>query len=258
MSDYVLERKPINGQRFYEVSEKKTGKVVGLFPSITTVLGETSDKSGLEDWRNKVGHEEADRISKLSMNRGTIMHRLIELYKPIMAEMGSPEEALEKLVVIASTDKEVNQFNGMASGDVWLEQGWEMFMKFWHNHSRFFSRVGKVLEAETFLWSIKGGGYAGTVDNISELVDGKVIIIDYKNSRKPKREDWIQDYFVQGSAYWFAYWERTGVRPDGVEIWIANEIDNIPQIFTLNNEDVKYYFKQFQERLETFKQKFNI
>ena len=257
MSDYTLKRVHKNGQRFYQVSEGKD--VIGLFPSITTVLSGTSDKSGLEEWRKKVGEEEADRISKLSMNRGTVMHRLIELYKPLE---GSPDERLAKLKDIASTDAEVNQFATDENGELWLAEGWKMFMKFWYNHSRFFDRVTEVLEAEAFLFSVKGGGYAGTVDNVSRVYDvfdgEKVIIIDYKNSRKPKREDWIQDYFVQASAYWVAYWERTGIKPDGVEIWIANEKDDIPQVFTLDNGEIRLYFQQFQERLKTFKENHNI
>ena len=257
MSDYILKRVHKNGQRFYQVSEGKD--VIGLFPSITTVLSGTSDKSGLEEWRKKVGEEEADRISKLSMNRGTVMHRLIELYKPLE---GSPDERLAKLKDIASTDAEVNQFATDENGELWLAEGWKMFMKFWYNHSRFFDRVTEVLEAEAFLFSVKGGGYAGTVDNVSRVYDvfdgEKILIIDYKNSRKPKREDWIQDYFVQASAYWVAYWERTGIKPDGVEIWIANEKDDIPQVFTLDNGEIRLYFQQFQERLKTFKENHNI
>lgn len=255
MSDYSLTRKEVNGQRFYEVLEVTSDKVVGLFPSITTILSGTSDKSSLDEWRAKIGEAEAHRITALSMNRGTIMHRLIELYKLIP---GTPDAKLERLKEIALEDGEVNQFASDELGAHWLEEGWLMFMKFWHNQPKFFSRINKVLESETFLWSLKGGGYAGTVDNVSELIDGKVMIIDYKNSRKPKREDWIQDYFIQGSAYWVAYWERSGVKPDGVEIWIASETSNTPQIFSLTNNDVKYYFKQFTERLKLFKDKYNI
>jgi len=249
----TIRRKYVNGRRYYEVIDGSSK--TSLLPSITTVLGETSDKSGLDEWRNKVGHEEADRISKLSMNRGTIMHRLIELYKPLI---GSPDERLDELKQIAANDREINQFEAEALGQEWHDAGWDMFMKFWYNHSRFFDRVKTVLAAETFLWSIKGGGYAGTVDNVSEMIDNNIIIVDYKNSRKPKRENWIQDYFIQASAYYIAYWERTGVQPNGVEIWIANEIDNIPQVFKLNNEDVKYYFKEFSNRLKQFYEMVNI
>ena len=249
-----IKRKVVDGRRYYEVTEG--AEVIGLFPSITTVLGETSDKSGLEVWRNKVGHEEADRISRLSMNRGTVMHRLIELYKKINAD--SPESKLELLKQIANGDNEINQFSEHEEGQLFLDEGWKFFYKFWYNHSRFFDRVKRVLAAEEFLWTTKGGGYAGTVDNISEMEDGTVLIIDYKNSRKPKREDWIQDYFIQASAYYIAYWDRTGIKPNGAEIWIANEIEDFPQVFKLTNEDVKYYFKEFANRLKEFHEKVNI
>ena len=241
-----------NGLRYYEVTSKD-GEVLGTFPSITTVLGETSDKSGLEKWKKRVGEEEAKRIGELSMNRGTVMHRLIELYKPLG---GSKTEKLEMLKILAKDDEEVNQFNEQENGLLWKEEGWKMFMKFYFNSSQYFDRVEEVIEAETFLWSVKGGGYAGTVDNISKMTDGRTLVIDYKNSRKPKREEWIQDYFVQGSAYFIAHWERSGVKPHGVEIWIANEIDSIPQTFSLTAADVKYYFKEFQNRLNQFKQKY--
>ena len=85
------------------------------------------------------------------------------------------------------------------------------------------------------------------------MVDGTIQIIDYKNSRKPKREDWIQDYYIQAAAYYVAYWERTGTKADGIEIWIANEIDYCPQTFTLSAEDIKHYFKEFTARLNQYK-----
>ena len=61
-----------NGLRFYQVTEGSD--IVAKLPSVTTILGETKDKSGLEKWRKRVGEKEADRISNLSMSRGTIMH----------------------------------------------------------------------------------------------------------------------------------------------------------------------------------------
>mgnify|MGYP000464321952 CR=1 FL=1 len=244
-----IKRVQRNGMRYYQVS--KGGEILGEFPSITTVLGGTSDKSGLEKWKKRIGEAEAKRISELSMNRGTVMHRLIELYKPLEGDKAS---RLEQLRELAAKDKEINQYSGEEDGEIWLAAGWEMFMKFYMNSSQYFDRVKRVIEAETFLWSVKGGGYAGTVDNISEMVDGQVLVIDYKNSRRPKREDWVQDYFVQGSAYFIAFWERTGIKPNGVEIWIANEEDSIPQTFTLTEKDVKFYFTEFQRRLKKFKE----
>ena len=240
-----------HGLRHYQVTSED-GTIIGTYPSITTVLGETSDKTaGLEKWRKRVGEAEAKRISELSMNRGTIMHRLVELYK---ATDGTKKERLEELRRQASTDEEVNQYATEENGAIWLASGWEMFMKFYFNSSQFFDRVKKVIAAENFLWSKQG--YAGTVDNISEMTDGSVLVIDYKNSRRAKREEWVQDYFVQGSSYFIAYWERSGQKPDGVEIWIANEEDSIPQIFKLTVDDIKYYFKEFQRRLKLFKEKY--
>ena len=241
-----------HGLRHYEVTSGD-GRIIGVFPSITTVLGETSDKSGLAKWRERVGPEEADRISNLSMNRGTIMHRLIELYK---ATKGTSASRLKELKKIASTDEEINQYSENVDGTIWLESGWEMFMKFYDNSDKFLDRLKRVISAENFLWSKVG--YAGTVDNISEMTDGNILVIDYKNSRRPKRDAWIQDYLVQGSSYFVAHWERSGIKPNGVEIWIANEEDSIPQIFKLTEEDIKYYFKEFQRRLELFKEKYPV
>jgi len=239
-----IKRIEIDGIRHYQI--KQGSKIIGTFPSVTAILGQTSDKSGIEKWKAKVGEEEANRISTNSMNRGTVMHRLIELYKPLQ---GSKEEKLEKLLKLMKTDKEIIDFD-----QTYIDQGLEFFMKFYNNSSHFFDRVKTVLAAEKFLWCVKGGGYAGTVDNVSELMDDTIAVIDYKNSRKPKEERWIQDYFIQASAYVIAFWERTSIRPKYVEIWIANELDACPQIFALTESDIKIYFKMFQERLKAFKQ----
>jgi len=245
-----IKRVELNGLRHYEVTSE-SGEVIGVYPSITTVLGETTDKSGLDKWRKRVGEAEAKRIGELSMNRGTVMHRLIELYK---ATSGTKEDRLNKLKEIASTDKETQQYSGEENGAIWLASGWDMFMKFYFNSSQYFDRIEEVISAEVFLWSKQG--YAGTVDNISKMTDGRTLVIDYKNSRRPKRDAWVQDYFVQGSAYFIAHWERSGMKPDGVEIWIANEEDSIPQTFSLTVEDIKYYFAEFQRRLKMFKEKY--
>lgn len=239
----TVTRVEINGNRYYQVKEGDV--IIGVFPSVTTILGGTSDKSGLDKWRDKIGHEEADRISKLSMNRGTVMHRLIELYKPLT---GNKEERLKTIKGLLKTDPEIHEFD-----QEYIDQGFEFFMKFYNNSSQFFDRVKDVLAAEKFLWSIKAGGYAGTVDNVSRLTDDTIAVIDYKNSRKPKMESWIQDYFIQASAYVVAYWERTGTKATTIEIWIANEPEGCPQIFKLTEYDIKIYFKLFQERLTKFK-----
>ena len=91
-----ISRVEIKGKRHYQV--KKDNDIIGTFPSVTTILSATSDKSGLDRWRKKVGEEEANRISTLSMNRGTVMHRLVELYKPLS---GDKKEKLNQLKELA-------------------------------------------------------------------------------------------------------------------------------------------------------------
>ena len=111
--------------RFYQV--KDDGNLVADLPSVTTVLGQTKDQSGLDKWRKKVGDVEADRISTLSMNRGTIMHRLIELYK---ATSGNASERLIALKEVAKEDEETNQFKDEELGSLFLSEAWKFFYKF--------------------------------------------------------------------------------------------------------------------------------
>ena len=249
-----IKRVQENVLRFYEVTEGD--KVIAKLPSVTTVLGQTKDMSGLEKWKKRVGEKEANRISSLSMSRGTIMHRLIELYKTKTS--GESVERLEQLKVVAKDDEEVNEFAEDDNGVLYLEEAWKFFYKFWSNSSDYFDQIKEVIEAETFLWTTKAGGWAGTVDNISELVDNKVKIIDYKNSRRPKRPIWVIDYYLQASAYFIAWWSMTGRKADGAEIWIANEDDNLPQKFTLTQSDLEFYAKEFIKRRNMFKDKHNI
>ncbi len=249
-----IKRVQENGLRFYQVTEGS--EIVAKLPSVTTILGETKDKSGLEKWRKRVGEKEADRISNLSMSRGTIMHRLIELYKT--KTEGEAQDRLVELKEIAKTDDEVNEFSEDENGELYLEEAWKFFYKFWFNSADYFDRIKEVVEAETFLWTTKAGGWAGTVDNVSQLVDDKVMIIDYKNSRKPKREDWVQDYYMQAAAYFIAYWDMHGKKADGAEIWIANEVDNLPQTFSLTQADLEFYAKEFIKRRKMFQDKYNI
>ena len=235
-----IKRVALLGKRFYEVEG------AGTFPSVTTVLSSTGDKSGLDRWRKRVGEAEAKKIGEQATNRGTVMHRLLELY------MGE-DLSLDKLDILAivtekaKDDSEINQFDDRAR-----EVGWSLFMKFF-NHDNFFSTVNKTIFQERFLWFNQGEyGYAGTVDNFSLLADGNKKIIDFKTAKKPKDESYILDYKLQVSAYSVAIWQRYGVKPDGGEIWIANELDDQPQKFILSLDDIKFFFGLFKERLKRF------
>jgi genome maintenance exonuclease 1 len=240
MSDTNIKRVNLLGKRFYEVEG------CGVFPSVTTVLSSTGDKSGLEKWRKRVGEEEAKRIGEEATDRGTVMHKHLEIY---LGEDLSKDKAdiLKIAEQKVEVDEEINQFNDRAK-----DLGRDLFMKF-YNHSGFFPRIQETIFQERFLWFNTGElGYAGTVDNFSLLKDGTRKVIDFKTARKPKTEDWILDYKLQVSAYSIAIWQRFGIKPDGGEIWIANELTDEPQRFVLTFDEIKFFFSLFKDRLQRF------
>jgi genome maintenance exonuclease 1 len=240
MSDYNIKRVNLLGKRFYDVEG------CGVFPSVTTVLSSTGDKSGLERWRKRVGEDEAKRIGEEATSRGTVMHKHLELY--LGEDLTKDKtELLALSSEKAKTDEEINQFNDKAK-----DLGEDLFMKF-YNHDDFFPRVQETIFQERFLWFNQGEfGYAGTVDNFSLLKCGNRKVIDFKTAKKPKDEDWIMDYKLQVSAYAIAIWQRTGIKPDGGEIWIANELTPDPQRFVLDFDEIRFFFSLFKDRLKRF------
>jgi len=218
----------INGKRYYIIEENK-------YPSVTTVLGAMTDSSGLDAWRKRVGEEEADRISKFSANRGTVMHQMIEYF--LGSEKNSQTERLkEAQTLIIEFAKE----EGFTEEE--LDMGRRLFYSFYNNG--FFDKISKIVSIEETLYSHQMGGYAGRVDNIYENAKAHLLILDFKTSRKRKKKDWIKNYFLQISAYFMAYWEMHGIKPHGGEIWIAVENDE-PQIFEITWEDIQEYGKEF-------------
>ncbi len=238
----TIERVQVNGKRWYQVKQGK--KIIGTYPSVTSILSATSDKSHLEKWANRIGQEEADKVGKDSTDRGTVMHRLCELYLNLPQELTNLEK-FNQTLELARTDDEIVRFDARAH-----ILGGMLFNNFYSTGC--FDRIKRVVSQEQFLWSTAGGGFAGTVDNFSELDDGSLKVIDFKTAKKAKKEDWIENYKMQTAAYCIAIWERTGIKPTGSEIWISNEVDRFPQCFMLNWNDVTHYFKLFNERLRMF------
>lgn len=218
-----------------------------FLPSVTTIIGAMTDKSALDDWRKKVGNEKADQISKFSANRGTIMHTHIENYL-------SHESSDNKVRLLESlrTTAEDAKKQGFSSEE--MAVGRKLFYNFYLDNT--FSRVKRVVLQEAMLYSLNGGGYAGRTDNIFEDHSNLHVVCDYKTSRKPKKEEWITGYKYQASAYYVAYWELYGIRPDRCEIWISNEEDSIPQIFTISRQEVKSYYAEFIDMVKGYHQKY--
>lgn len=168
------------------------------YPSVTTVIGEMSDKSGLDAWRNRVGHAEAKKIGAQAAKRGTTMHRMCEEY--LMNQEVSPD----------------NHMFGLAE---------TMFKSIQSILDKHVSVVHGI-EFPVYSHRLKT---AGTVDFFCEW-DGKKTILDFKTSTRTKQESWIENYFIQATIYVMCLWEIYGIRIDQIAVLIAVEHDQ-PQLF---------------------------
>ena len=148
-------------------------------PSITSVTS-FYNREVFRKWRKRVGDEEANRITKESTARGTDYHEAAQAY-------------LE--------NKELDWDNYLP-----LTQ----FM--FKSSQPYLDKIGKIHAIERTLYS-EYLGLAGRVDCIAEY-DGDLAIIDFKTSKKIKPEKWVEQYFVQETAYACMYYELTGIAVD--------------------------------------------
>lgn len=187
-------------------------------PSVTSVTGFTT-KEGIQQWRAKVGEAEANKISKKASNRGTAVHNLAEKY--ILKDDGF-DTAYKKAMPDA--------------------------VDLFHKIRRTLNKsVTAVHALETQIWSdyLK---VAGTVDCIG-MYNGKLAVIDFKTSAKPKEERWIEHYFMQTSAYACAWYELTKEPINNLVVIVANDVDSEAQIF----EKTTYpYLNKFNFAREQF------
>tara|TARA_B110000003_G_scaffold106423_1_gene108782 strand:+ start:1871 stop:2542 length:672 start_codon:yes stop_codon:yes gene_type:complete len=172
------------------------------YPSITTVLSILSEDA-IKAWRARIGEEEANRISKTASNRGTAVHDLLERYVNNESDF----------------DKEVEPH----------------IMKSFYDVKPVLDRcLTKVFAQEAGLYS-ESLGVAGRVDCVGEW-NGINSIIDYKTSKKLKKKEWIDSYFMQSTAYAIMWEERTGIPINQIVVFIA--VDNEePQIFIEKREN---------------------
>ena len=189
----------------------------GDYASITTLLGKTADKAWLQAWIDKVGEEEARRVSKEATDRGTIVHEIAEHY--FDGEDVTEELSKQELVTAQMTR---NLIRSVSTG---IEEIWGQ---------------------EAVLWS-KKLKYAGRSDMIG-IWKGKPSIIDFKTSRRKKYVKQIKDYFLQGTAYAFAHNEmyETNIRNLAIVITVEN---GEPQIFESN---AIHHFPDLKNRILQF------
>ena len=184
-------------------------------PSITTVLSILS-RDGIAAWRAKVGDEQADKIMHRASTRGTAVHELIEKY----------------------IDNEETYRDGYTP---------DIISSFLDLKPILDERIGKVYAQEAPLYSTHLG-VAGRVDCVAEF-DGKLSIIDFKTSRKPKQAKWITNYYMQEAAYAVMWEERTGL-PITQLVTLITVDGNPPQIFIEHRDN---WIRPLRDTIQKYK-----
>ena len=161
-------RSLIDGKRHYDIGNDK-------LPSVTTILSATQSdekKKSLADWRARMGAQSADRIRDVSAMRGTAMHRYLEAFidgtgHKYLTSIGKEAEPMARKIIESGL------------GD--LEEVWGQEVTLYYP-----------------------GLYAGATDIVG-IYEGQPAIIDFKQTNKPKKREWISDYFAQLGAYCMAH-----------------------------------------------------
>ena len=193
LGDFELEANTIDGVRYYTLPSGKKA------PSITSITS-FYNRQIFKNWREKVGEEQANKITKVATDRGTKFHDLVEKYL-LNEDINSLKNVLPttKARWIAARDA-LNNIDNIHA-------------------------LEKPLYSEYF-------GIAGRVDCIAEY-EGELAVIDFKTSKKIKPEKWLENYFVQETAYACMYYEMTGI-----------SVKKIVTLMVADNGDVKVYEKR--------------
>ena len=207
-------RSLIEGNRHYDISNEK-------LPSVTTIISLTQSeekKQSLEQWRKRVGEQEADNIKNTAAARGTLMHSFLEYYV-----------RGDKLLDLSD---EGQVASGM--GQVIIDQGLKDMEEVWGSEVTLFYP----------------GLYAGSTD-LCGVYGGRESIVDFKQTNKPKRREWVEDYFVQLAAYAMAHDQIYGTCIDQGVILMCSK-DGFFQKFTSNGADFTRFKHKFLGRIDQF------
>jgi len=208
-------RSIIQGSRHYMVNEEN-------LPSVTAILKATESeekKAKLAEWKQRVGYKQAEIISREATSRGSSMHDYLEKFllgKLNMNLLG--DNALEKMMA-----------------DQIIENGLR-------------NKLNEIWGCEATLYY--PGKYAGAADCIG-IYENKETIIDFKQSNKPKKEEWIYEYFLQLSAYSLAHDKVYGSNISQGVVLLCTK-DNIFQRFIIDADTLKNYQDQFLKKVEQF------
>jgi len=182
------------------------------FPSITSVTSH-KNKEFFAEWRERIGEEEANKICKLATTRGTKFHEVCQDY----LENNLKESYDEQSMIMFDAAKP------------------------------YLDKIGLIHAIERSMFS-EVLGIAGRVDCIAEY-DGELAVIDFKTSSKIKKEEWIEQYFVQEVAYACMYFELTGI-PVKKLITIMVTPAGVVKVF--DKRDKMYYIKLLTGYIKEF------
>lgn len=204
---------PVTRKRTYQTPDGES------LPSVTTILGATKDMTGLNEWRKRIGEEKAAQITKEAASVGTGMHANLERF--IVGERRQPGNNPVHV-----------QANKMA--DVIIENG--------------LSKINEIWAMEQSLYF--PGLYSGTTDGIG-LYDNVPAVFDYKQSNKPKKVEYIEDYFLQLVAYAMAHNEVYGTTINRGVIFMCTR-DLQYQQFDLLPQDFNKYQSIWLSKIEEY------
>ena len=208
-------RSIINGSRHYLIDNSR-------LPSVTSILSATrseEDKAGIAAWKERVGHKEAERIKIEAANRGSSLHKFLESY------------LLDKLNM--DLLEEDNQVKKM--GEKIIENGIK-------------NKLSVIYGVEATLYY--PNKYAGTADCIG-VYEGKETIVDFKQSNKPKKKEYIEDYFLQLGAYSLAHNIIYNSKITQCVVLLCT-VDNLFQDFKIEGEQLIQFQNKFLEKVEQF------
>ena len=200
-----------HGSRIYDFDGMR-------MPSVTTILSKTKDQSFLTAWKNKVGHENAERIKNVSASRGTAMHKFLEKHVDGIG--------YDDLTTLGREAK--------AMANKIIEDG--------------LSKVSEYYGSEVMLYY--PDLYAGSTDLVC-MHDGMETIVDFKQSNRPKREEWIEDYYLQIAAYAMAHDSVYGSNIQQGVIMVCTP-DLYYQEFKCEGEKMRHYRHEFLKRLSQY------
>ena len=202
---------PETGKRVYEISNYR-------LPSVTTILGATKDQKFLKDWKAKVGEKEAERIKNVSSSRGTSMHKFLESFVT-----GVGYDDLTELGQAAKPMAEKIMEVGLAPVDEYY--GSEVTLHY-------------------------PGLYAGQTDLVC-LHNGYETIVDFKQANRPKKKEWIEDYYLQIAAYAMAHDYVHQSRIEQGVIMVCTP-DLYYQEFVVSGAELRQYKHKFLKRLDMY------